>query len=95
MQDVRVLMALVYPIQLAGLALIVILGFVLHRSTNWRRAVPTGLKWGAILTLSLLAALIGYVLINFDAFFPDISPRVFRRRQVYVPLHRYADPPIP
>ncbi len=69
MQDVRVLMALVYPIQLAGLALIVVLGFVLHRSANWRRAVPTGLKWGAILTLSLLAALIGYVLINFDAFF--------------------------
>ena len=69
MQDVRVLMALVYPIQLAGLALILIFGFVLHRSTNWRQAVPTGLKWGSIVTLSLLAALIGYVLINFDAFF--------------------------
>ncbi|MBI5563545.1 MAG: TIGR01906 family membrane protein [Chloroflexi bacterium] len=69
MQDVRVLMALVYPIQLAGLALIVILGFVLRRSATWRRAVPIGLKWGAIFTLSLLAALIGYVLINFDAFF--------------------------
>jgi len=69
MQDVRVLMALVYPIQLAGLALIIILGVVLHRAAKWRRAVPTGLKWGSILTLSLLAALIGYVLINFDAFF--------------------------
>ena len=69
MQDVRVLMALVYPVQLAGLALIVILGFVLNRSQNWRRAVPTGLKWGSSLTLTLLAVLIGYVLINFDAFF--------------------------
>lgn len=69
MQDVRVLMALVYPIQLAGLALIVILGLVLNRFAGWRRVVPTGLKWGAILTLTLLAALIAYVLINFDAFF--------------------------
>jgi integral membrane protein (TIGR01906 family) len=69
MQDVRVLMAQVYPIQFMGLALIVILGVVLHRFAAWRRAVPTGLKWGAILTLTLLAVLIGYVLINFDAFF--------------------------
>jgi integral membrane protein (TIGR01906 family) len=69
MQDVRVLMAQVYPIQLMGLALIVILGVVLHRFAAWRRAVPDGLKWGAILTLSLLAALIAYVLIDFDAFF--------------------------
>ncbi|HZY42226.1 MAG TPA: TIGR01906 family membrane protein [Anaerolineae bacterium] len=69
MQDVRVLMAQVYPIQLMGLALIVILGIVLHRFAAWRRAVPDGLKWGAILTLTLLATLIAYVLINFDAFF--------------------------
>jgi integral membrane protein (TIGR01906 family) len=69
MQDVRVLMAQVYPIQWMGLALIVILGIVLRRAAAWRRAVPDGLRWGAILTLSLLAALIAYVLIDFDAFF--------------------------
>lgn len=69
MQDVRVLMALVFPLQLGGLALIAILGFVLNRVTAWRRAVPDGLKWGAILTLTLLAALIAYIVINFDAFF--------------------------
>lgn len=69
MQDVRTLMAQVYPVQLMGLALIVILGSVLHRFAAWRRAVPAGLQWGAILTLSLLAALIAYVLIDFDAFF--------------------------
>lgn len=69
MQDVRVLMALVFPIQLGGLALIAILGFVLNRVPAWRRVVPNGLKWGAILTLSLLAALIAYIVINFDAFF--------------------------
>ncbi len=69
MQDVRVLMALVFPIQLGGLALIAILGFVLNRFPAWRRVVPHGLKWGAILTLSLLAALIAYIVINFDAFF--------------------------
>jgi integral membrane protein (TIGR01906 family) len=69
MQDVRMLMGLVFPIQLIGLALIVLLGIVLHRFAAWRRVVPTGLKWGAILTLTLLAVLIGYVLINFDAFF--------------------------
>lgn len=68
-QDVRVLMAHVYPIQLMGLALIVILGSVLRRCAAWRRAVPDGLKWGAMLTLALLAVLIAYVLINFDAFF--------------------------
>lgn len=69
MQDVRVLMALVFPVQLGGLALIAILGFVLNRVPAWRRVVPNGLKWGAILTLSLLAALIAYIVINFDAFF--------------------------
>ena len=69
MQDVRVLMAQVYPIQLMGLALIILLGVALQRAAMWRRAVPNGLKWGAILTLALLAALIAGVLINFDAFF--------------------------
>jgi integral membrane protein (TIGR01906 family) len=69
MQDVRGLMAQVFPIQLMGLALIAILGVVLQRLAAWRRAVPDGLRWGAMLTLTLLAALIAYVLINFDAFF--------------------------
>ncbi len=69
MQDVRVLMGEVFPIQLIGLALIVILAIVLHRFAAWRRVVPNGLKWGSILTLTLLAGLIAYVLINFDAFF--------------------------
>ena len=69
MQDVRVLMGVVFPIQLIGLALIIILAIVLHRFAAWRRVVPNGLKWGSILTLTLLAGLIAYVLINFDAFF--------------------------
>jgi integral membrane protein (TIGR01906 family) len=69
MQDVRTLMGEVFPIHLIGLALIVILAIVLHRFAAWRRVVPNGLKWGAILTLTLLAGLIAYVLINFDAFF--------------------------
>lgn len=69
MQDVRVLMALVFPLQLGGLVLIAMLGWVLNRVKTWRRVVPDGLKWGAVLTLSLLAALIAYVLINFDEFF--------------------------
>jgi integral membrane protein (TIGR01906 family) len=69
MQDVRVLMGLVFPIQLIGLALIVILAIVLHRFPAWRRVVPNGLQWGSILTLTLLAGLIAYILINFDAFF--------------------------
>jgi integral membrane protein (TIGR01906 family) len=69
MQDVRVLMALVFPLMLIGWAVIVILALVLNRIPAWRSVVPTGLCWGAILTLALLAALIAYIVLNFDSFF--------------------------
>ncbi len=69
MTDVRILISKVYPIELIGLALIVILAIVLNQSTHWRDAMPNGLRWGSTLTLTILAALIAYMLINFDSFF--------------------------
>jgi integral membrane protein (TIGR01906 family) len=69
MRDVRVLMGTVFPMQLIGLAAIVILAVVLNRMQGWRSVVPYGLRWGSILTLALLAALIAYILLNFDSFF--------------------------
>jgi integral membrane protein (TIGR01906 family) len=78
MTDVRVLISKVYPIELIGLALIVILAIVLNRSTHWRDAVPNGLRWGSTLTLTILAALIAYMLINFDAFFLQFHQLFFQ-----------------
>ncbi len=69
MTDVRVLIGAVYPMQLIGIILIIVLAIVLHRSTRWRDAIPSGLRNGAILTLALLAALILYIVLNFDSFF--------------------------
>lgn len=69
MQDVRVLMGRVFPAALLGGIALVMLAFVLRRNPHWKDAVPTGLRNGAILTLLLLAGLIAYILINFDAFF--------------------------
>jgi integral membrane protein (TIGR01906 family) len=69
MQDVRVLMAGVFPAMFIGWAVIVVLGVVLRRLPGWQHSVPAGLKWGALLTLALLAALIAYILVNFDSFF--------------------------
>jgi integral membrane protein (TIGR01906 family) len=69
MNDVRILIGVVYPMQLIGLGLIVILSVALHRSSKWRSAVPLGLRWGTILTLALLAGLILYIILNFDSFF--------------------------
>lgn len=69
MRDVRELMAAVFPAMFAGWAVIVILGVALRRARDWGRVVPRGLRWGATITLALLAALIGYILVNFDSFF--------------------------
>lgn len=69
MTDVRSLIGKVYPIEMIGLALIVILALTLNRSKNWRDAVPDGLRLGSILTLAILGALIAYIFINFDSFF--------------------------
>lgn len=69
MQDVRVLMALVFPVMVLGWAVIIVAGVVLNRVRGWRTVVPNGLRWGAIVTLALLAALIAYVVLNFDSFF--------------------------
>jgi len=69
MRDVRGLMAVVFPAMFAGWAAIVILAIALRRVPGWGRAVPLGLRWGAIITLALLAALIVYIVVNFDSFF--------------------------
>ena len=69
MTDVRVLIGEVYPMQLIGLSLLVILAILFKNFSRLRDVVPLGLRWGALLTLTLLAALIAYVLLNFDAFF--------------------------
>ena len=69
MTDVRILIEKVYPAQLIGLALIVVLAILLRRSTQWRTLIPNGLRWGSALTLTLLAVLIAYIFINFDSFF--------------------------
>jgi integral membrane protein (TIGR01906 family) len=69
MQDVRVLMAQVFPLMLIGWAMLVILALVFNRVRGWRHVVPTGLRGGAVLTLTLLAVLIAYIVLNFDSFF--------------------------
>ncbi len=78
MTDVRVLISKVYPIELTGVALIVILAIVLNRSRQWRDAVPNGLRWGSALTLTILAVLIAYMLINFDSFFLQFHQLFFQ-----------------
>jgi integral membrane protein (TIGR01906 family) len=69
MQDVRVLMARVFPLALIIGSAWIILAIVFRRTPVYHAAVPQGLRAGSILTLLLLAGLIAYVLINFDAFF--------------------------
>jgi integral membrane protein (TIGR01906 family) len=69
MTDVRNLIAEVYPLQLLGLSLMVILALLLRFSADLRKTIPLGLRWGAALTLVILAGLIAYIFINFDAFF--------------------------
>jgi integral membrane protein (TIGR01906 family) len=69
MQDVRVLMATVFPLALIVGSVLIVLAIVFSKSPAYRDTVPQGLRAGASLTLILLAGLIGYILINFDAFF--------------------------
>jgi integral membrane protein (TIGR01906 family) len=78
MEDVRVLMARVFPAALIGIIALVVLALALRRRPRWRDAVPAGLRNGAILTLALLAGLIAYVLINFDAFFLQFHQLFFQ-----------------
>jgi integral membrane protein (TIGR01906 family) len=69
MQDVRVLMATVFPLALIVGSVLIILAIVFRQSKSYRAVVPQGLRAGSILTLILLAGLIAYILINFEAFF--------------------------
>jgi integral membrane protein (TIGR01906 family) len=69
MRDVRALLAAVFPLALIIGSLLVILAILFRTSSAYRAVVPQGLRAGSILTLALLAGLIAYILINFDAFF--------------------------
>jgi integral membrane protein (TIGR01906 family) len=69
MQDVRILMARVLPLALIIGSLWIILAIVFRKSPTYHDIVPQGLRAGSILTLILLAGLIAYIVINFDAFF--------------------------
>ncbi len=69
MQDVRVLMAKVFPAALIIGVILIVLAVAFRKSAAYRDVVPLGLRAGSILTLILLAGLIAYILINFDAFF--------------------------
>ena len=69
MLDVRVLMRQVFPLTILLIAGVIVLAVIFRKNKTYRDTVPQGLRAGAILTLALLAGLIAYVLINFDAFF--------------------------
>jgi integral membrane protein (TIGR01906 family) len=69
MLDVRVLMATVFPLALIIGGALIVLAIIFRKSATYRDTVPQGLRAGSILTLTLLAGLIAYILINFDAFF--------------------------
>ncbi|CAG0934611.1 hypothetical protein TFLX_03585 [Thermoflexales bacterium] len=69
MLDVRVLMALVFPLALVIGGTLIVLAIVFRKSPKYNDTLPQGLRAGSILTLILLAGLIAYILINFDAFF--------------------------
>jgi integral membrane protein (TIGR01906 family) len=69
MLDVRILMAKVFPLALIIGGVLIVLAIVFRKNQTYRDAVPRGLRAGSILTFSLLAGLITYILINFDAFF--------------------------
>lgn len=69
MRDVRVLMAGVFPAALISALGLIALAVVFRRNTLYRAVIPAGLRAGSILTLALLAGLIAYVIISFDAFF--------------------------
>jgi integral membrane protein (TIGR01906 family) len=69
MLDVRVLMAKVFPLALIVGSVLIVLAIAFRKNQTYCDTVPRGLRAGSILTLSLLAGLITYILINFDAFF--------------------------
>ncbi len=69
MLDVRVLMAKVFPLALIIGSVLIIMAIVFRKSPKYSDTVPQGLRAGSTLTLILLAGLIAYILINFDAFF--------------------------
>lgn len=69
MADVRILIGKVYPIELIGFSLIVVFAVILNRLPNWRDLIPNGLRAGTLLTLAILAVMIVYLAINFDALF--------------------------
>lgn len=69
MRDVRSLMALVFPLALIVGGVLIVLAIIFRKSPRYSDTVPLGLRAGATLTLILLAGLIAYILINFDAFF--------------------------
>ena len=69
MQDVRVLMASVFPLALIIGGVLIFLAIVFRKSPAYDDIVPQGVRAGSILTLILLAGLIAYILVNFDAFF--------------------------
>jgi len=77
MSDVRALLGRVYPLHLVAIVALVALAIAFHRTPATRRVVPLGLRAGAILTLSLAAALVAYILINFNTFFTQFHQIFF------------------
>ncbi len=69
MQDVRVLMGRVFPLALIIVSVLIVLAIAFRKNPAYHDVVPQGLRAGSALTLILLAGLIAYILINFDAFF--------------------------
>ena len=69
MLDVRVLMATVFPLAIVIGSALIILAIIFRNNPTYRDTVPQGVRAGSTLTLILLAGLIAYILINFEAFF--------------------------
>ena len=69
MADVRRLFGSALRLQLVLLAILVVGGIGLARSTRWRAVVPRGLLVGSLATLAIALLAIPVILLGFDGFF--------------------------
>ncbi len=78
MEDVKVLTGKAFPLQvILGLFLLILVGAMVYRKSELRRAALKGLLGGAVLTWVVLAALTLLVLLNFDWFFTQFHLILF------------------
>ena len=94
MSDVRTWIGRFWWFQLGGLVLIGIAGVLLLPRARTRALFPRGLRWGAVLTLAVAAAIGVVMAVSWNTFFVDFHRLFFAGRHLAVRRRHHAAAPL-